>query len=133
MACGYSKLEARDADHNAKVRFQFRPSQPEKRANMQQNSSLRLKKLNFATFWPFSQARMVEIENGLLHCDQHLELQVLSTHMPYFKEIYFSPLFRAQPFKYALSAVDFDRKSQIFLFWSCLVPYNLIPTDFLGF
>ena len=23
MACGYSKLEARDADHNAKVRFQF--------------------------------------------------------------------------------------------------------------
>ena len=23
MACGYSKLEARDADHNSKIRFQF--------------------------------------------------------------------------------------------------------------
>ena len=24
MACGYSKLEALDADYNAKIRFQFR-------------------------------------------------------------------------------------------------------------
>ena len=61
--------------------------------------------LNLATYWAFSQARKLKIENGFLRCDQHLELQVLSTHMPYFKEIYFSPLFRAQPFKYALSAV----------------------------
>ena len=34
---------------------------------------------------------MVEIENGLLRCDQHLELQVLSTHMPYIEDFFLGP------------------------------------------
>ena len=46
--------------------------------------------LNLATYWAFSQARKLKIENGFLRCDQHLELQVLSTHMPYFEEFFFS-------------------------------------------
>ena len=57
MACGYSKLEARDSDHNAKIRFQFRASYPEKIPNMWPNSVIRLRK----PFLAFSQARMGEI------------------------------------------------------------------------
>ena len=72
------------------------------------------KRLNFGTYCPFSQARMIEIENGLLHQDQHLKFQVLSTHMPYFKEFIFSTLFGARPFKSALSPQVNDQKS---LFW----------------
>ena len=49
------------------------------------------------SFGAFSLARMVEIENGLLRCDQHLELQVLSTHMPYIEEIFFRTSNRARP------------------------------------
>ena len=35
--------------------------------------------LNLATYWAFSQAIKLKIEIGFLHCDQHLELQVLKT------------------------------------------------------
>ena len=28
MACGYSKIEARDAEQNTEIHFQFQPSQP---------------------------------------------------------------------------------------------------------
>ena len=59
--------------------------------NMWPNSAITLKRPFFALFGAFSQARMVEIENGFLRCDQHLELQVLSTHMPYFEELFFRP------------------------------------------
>ena len=55
--------------------------------------------LNFSTYWAFSPARMVEIENGLLRCDQHLELQVLSTHMPYIEEIFFRTSNRAYSYQ----------------------------------
>ena len=34
-----------------------------------------------ALFGEFSQARMVKSENGFLRCVQHLERQVLSTHI----------------------------------------------------
>ena len=47
--------------------------------------------LNLATYWAFSQTRKLKIENGFLRCDQHLELQVLSTHMPYFEDFFFWP------------------------------------------
>ena len=38
----------------------------------------------FWLFWPFSQATGVKIENGRYRCVQHLETQVLNTHMQYF-------------------------------------------------
>ena len=53
------------------------------------------------SFYAFSQAMKVEIENGLLRCDQHLELQVLSTHMPYFGEKKFRPQIGAIAIKIA--------------------------------
>ena len=53
------------------------------------NSAIRLIKPFLVLLGAFSQARMVEIQNGFLRCVQHLELQVLSTHMPYFEEIFF--------------------------------------------
>ena len=57
--------------------------------NMWPNSAIRLKRPFLALFGAFSQAGMVEIENGFLRCVQHLELQVLSSHMPYFEDIIF--------------------------------------------
>ena len=39
--------------------------------------------LNFEICWTFTWAMVIKIENSFLHCVQHLELQVLSTHMPY--------------------------------------------------
>ena len=38
----------------------------------------------FWLFWPFSQATGVKIENGRYRCVQHLQTQVLNTHMQYF-------------------------------------------------
>ena len=46
----------------------------------------------FGLFWPFSQATGVQIQNGGYRCVQHLEPQVLNTHMPYFREsLFLSP------------------------------------------
>ena len=47
------------------------------------------------TYWAFSHARKLKIENGFLHCNQHLELQVLSTHMTYFWDNIFLTFNRA--------------------------------------
>ena len=50
----------------------------------------------FWLFWSFSQATGVQIQNGGYRCVQHLEPQVLNTHMPYFREILFSSPFLDQ-------------------------------------
>ena len=47
------------------------------------------------TYWAFSHARKLKIENRFLHCNQHLELQVLSTHMAYFWDKFFLTFNRA--------------------------------------
>ena len=57
--------------------------------NMWPNSAIWLTNPFLVLFGAFSLAWMVKIENRLLRCDQHLELQVLSTHMPYFGEFFF--------------------------------------------
>ena len=50
MACGYSKLEALDADYNAKIRFQFPASQPEKMPKKGRKMAYPAKMLNFGTY-----------------------------------------------------------------------------------
>ena len=65
MACGYSKLEALDADYNAKIRFQIGPSYPEKMINKYQNLAFWLDKPFFGLFWAFSLARKLGIEHWI--------------------------------------------------------------------
>ena len=82
--------------------------------------------LNFSMFWAFSPDRIIEIENGLLRCDQHLEPQVLSTHMPYFEEIFFTTSNRAYRYQKGQNWVGRTKKN-IFLKFSLIYIHKNLP------